>query len=326
MIKLSARHENWRLREEFATSHGPKNSVNLVVVDLNENGVSGHGEAVPYPRYEQSVEQTLDAISDVTRDIQNGVTRDELRKLIPANAARNALDCAMWDLEGKQRELPVWRLAGLPQPKSVTGVYTLSLNTPENMAEQARSVRNFPHLKLKLNAAEVIESVQAVRTARPDARLIVDANEAWDIDTLDSVEPKLSDLGVEAIEQPLPAKDDAVLESRNYTIDLCADESFFVAADVQRLTNRYNTFNIKLDKSGGLTEAIDTAKEIEKHGLNIMIGSMMSTSLSLAPAMLLTHNAKIVDLDSPVWLQVDRIGGLQFKDGHFSPAKSTLWG
>ncbi len=326
MIQLNARHENWPLRDKFSISRGSRSSVDVVVVELNKSGTLAHGEAVPYARYEQTVEQTLDAISDIAEDIRNGMSRDDLIRALAPNAARNALDCALWDLEAKAGGTPVWKLGRLPKPKPVVGAYTVSMAPPEDMARSSLEVSHYPLLKLKLGESMALESVEAVRRACPETRLIVDANEAWTIQMLDDLMPRLVELGIETIEQPLPAGADEILESREYEIPLCADESFFDTDDLARLSNCYEIFNIKLDKTGGLTHAVRIAEQIRRRNKQIMVGSMMATSLSLAPAMLLTHDAAFVDLDSPLWLDADREGGIQYRDGLFEPAQRTLWG
>lgn len=326
LIQLTTRRENFRLRDTFAISRGAKDSVDVVLVELQREGLTGNGEAVPNPRYSQTSESTVDEIHGAASTILNGCTHETLIEELPANAARNGVDAAMWHLEARDSGQPVWQLAGLPEPQPVLGTCTLSMDSPTRMAEAARQFSDYPLLKLKLGKDDAVECVKAVRGARPDARLIVDANEAWDIDMLDEYVPQLASLDVECIEQPLPAEKDEVLASRNYEIPLCADESFLVADDLPDLVDRYDIFNIKLDKTGGLTAAIDVAQSIRDAARQIMIGSMMSTSLSLAPAMLLAHDAVYVDLDSPIWLEEDRVGGLGCVNGICQPAKPLLWG
>jgi len=326
MIQLNARHESWPLRSPFSISRGSKTSVDVVVVELEQSGFRGHGEAVPYRRYDQTIEQTLDSIHEVAQDIRNGISRDELISILPANAARNAVDCAMWDLEAKRSKQPLWKIADLPKPNPILGAYTISMGEPGTMAQAATKAQQFPLLKLKLGSAAIAESLTAVRKSCPTSRLIVDANEAWDIDQLDELMPRLIELGIEAIEQPLPAGKDEELATRDYPIPLCADESFFDSAKLDSLSDRYQIFNIKIDKTGGLTHAIRTAAAIKQSGKEIMIGSLMATSLALAPAMLLAYNAEIVDLDSRLWLASDRDGGIRYENGLFLPAEQTLWG
>ena len=325
-MRIEAHCENWVLRDTFAISRGSKDSVDVVVVEIEDDSFVGVGEALPYVRYQQSTGQTLKQISQIAHASVQNLTRESLRRNFPPNAARNALDCALWDLEAKKSGKPVWQLAKLPPPGMIPGVCSLSMEKPQKLADSAKMRSEFPVLKIKLGNELVIESVEAVRNVRPDATLIIDANEAWDFDTFRSYLPELEKLGVEMIEQPLSASEDVELELLESKIPICADESFHLSSDLERLHNRYDIFNIKLDKSGGLTEAIEASRQIIAAGKEIMVGSMLATSLSLAPAVLLAHNARYVDLDSSIWLSNDRPGGVQFTNGIISPAERTLWG
>ncbi len=324
--KIEAFHEVWDLRNSFSISRGSKSSVDVVTVAVTRNGCRGVGECVPYARYQQTVSDTLNTIGAVDRECLGELTRRYLNEKLPPTAARNALDCALWQLESRECGKPVWQIAGLPEPKPICGVYSLSLEPPDKLAKAAVEKRNFPLLKIKLGKLEVVESVKAVRDACPDSRIIVDANEAWDFDALQTYLPELKTLQVEMIEQPLHATEDHLLENLESDIPLCADESFHVAGDLERLCPRYDMFNIKLDKTGGLTEAIRAVSQIKAAGKDFMVGSMMSTSYSLAPAMLLAQDAKYVDLDSSVWLREDRANGIRFIDGTLYPADAVLWG
>ena len=325
-MKISATKEVWALKESFTISRGTKSHIESVVVTVDDGHTTGVGESIPYPRYDQNADQTVAAVLDIGQRYPNGVTRQTINDELPADSARNALDCALWDFEAKKSNTPAWKLAGLSGLHPAPGVYTLSLESPEQLYSSARATQCFPILKIKLGKAQPIESVAAVRNARPDARIIVDANEAWDLEMLEDITPELKHLHVEMIEQPLPAKDDEALESTCSEIPLCADESFHSTSDLKRLLNRYQMFNIKLDKTGGLTEALAAAEAIKKASKHIMVGSMMATSLGLAPAMLLTSGATYVDLDSPAWLDKDRPGGMKFEDGMVYPATRSLWG
>ncbi len=326
--QISIRDEKYPLLDTFRISRGSKSEVHVLTVTItDENGIIGSGECVPYPRYGESVESTLQQCRQVTQQLGDRLHQQLLRDQYPAGAYRNAIDCALWDLQAKQSDRSVWQLANLPQPNQVLGACSLSIDTPERLAAAAYERRNFPLLKIKLNDQQVIESIERVCEACPDNRIFVDANEAWSPQSLEQYLPKLIALGVEMIEQPLPASaDDALQEFVCDEMLLCADESFHSADDIERLANRYDVFNIKLDKTGGLTEAIEVAGRIESVGKKIMIGSMMATSLSLAPAMLLTYNASYVDLDSQLWITQDRQGGVAFIDGMLSAASQTLWG
>ena len=325
-MQINAYHENWPLRESFSISRDSKSNVDVVVVEITAQSCVGKGEAVPYSHYGQNIDETLQCIHEIESSLVGNLSRDSLRQNFPANAARNALDCALWDLEAKISNQPVWKLAKLPEPAAVLGACSLSLESPQKLADSANKWRNFPLLKLKLGPSDVVESVKSVRAARPDSRLIVDANEAWTPSEFKEYLPELATLGVEMIEQPFPAGSDQFLEDIDSSILICADESFHLAEDLDRLHNRYDVFNIKLDKTGGLTEAIELSKKIKSAGKQLMIGSMMATSLSLAPALLLSHDASYIDLDSSIWLKRDRLGGLDFEDGMLSPAQPSLWG
>lgn len=325
-MKIEAFREQWNLRSPFSISRGSKSIVEVVKVVVTKNNLSGTGECVPYARYEQDVTKTLQTISKIERTCRGKLDRDYLNENFRPSSARNALDCALWQLESIESGRPIWQIAGLPQPKSIPGVYSLSLEPPESLAKSALAQQNFPLLKIKLGNDQVIESVEAVRNVCPDHRIIVDANEAWDFKSLNAYLPRLADLGVEMIEQPLHASEDHQLDRIESEIPLCADESFHVSEDVDRLCDRYDMFNVKLDKTGGLTEAIKTVERIKTAGKSVMIGSMMSTSYSLAPAMLLAHDAVYIDLDSSVWLEEDHPDGIGFIDGILHPAKTSLWG
>ena len=326
MRQVVTRHENWPLKQQFNISRSQKSSVDVVVVEISEGEAVGRGESIPYARYEQNVEQTLDTISDLTEDLINGLEVSGLQSKLEPGAARNAVDCALWDLQAKQTGVRVWERAQLTKPAPVLGVYSLSMERPSEMANSALNIGNYPILKLKLGCEDVIESVSAVRAARPDCRIIVDANEAWTVELLQSYVPQLAKFGVELIEQPLPVADDAELENLRFELPICADESFHTGSDLNGLLGRYSMFNIKLDKTGGFTEALKMIEQVQKVSRPFMIGSMMSTSLSLAPAMLLCANASYVDLDSSVWLRADRTGGVEFRNGWVSPADTSLWG
>ncbi|MEK0083549.1 N-acetyl-D-Glu racemase DgcA [Benzoatithermus flavus] len=324
--RLEMRHESWPVRGGFTISRGTVTAVELVVVGIMEDGITGRGECRPYPRYGESVPQTLAMIEAVRERIEAGARREELLMLLPAGAARNALDAALWDLEAKRTGLPAWRLAGLPEPEPLEVSYTLSLDTPERMAEAARAASDRPILKLKLGGEGDVARVAAVRAAAPDARLIVDANEAWTPDLYREAAPVLASLGVELIEQPFPADRDDWLDRLERPVPLCADESCHDATSLERLAGRYDVVNLKLDKAGGLTEGLRTAMCAEELGLGLMVGCMVATSLAMAPAVLLAQLARWCDLDGPLLLARDREPGLVYRDSMVLPPTPTLWG
>lgn len=320
-LTVDVRSETWPLREAFVISRGAKLAAEVVVVEISDGRHTGRGEAVPYARYGETVAGVVAAIAAFT-----ATTREALQAALPAGAARNALDCALWDLEAKRAGVSVAALVGRAIPPSTLTAFTLSLGTPDAMADKARSVPHLKLLKLKLGGAGDAERMAAVRAARPDARLVADANEAWTPELLEPLLAVAADLGFEAIEQPLPADADAALAGIRRPVVVCADESVHTRADLPRLIDRYDAVNIKLDKAGGLTEALAMAVEARRAGLAIMVGSMVSTSLAVAPALLLAGDARWVDLDGPLLLARDRDGGLAIRDGIISPPAPSLWG
>lgn len=313
--------ETWPLANAFVISRGAKTEARVVVATVSEAGFSGRGECVPYARYGESVDS-------VVRQIRGfGVPQSrEALQLMPAGAARNALDCALWDLAAKRAGKSVAELLGRPPVAAVETCFTLSLDTPEAMAEAARKVPQLRLLKLKLGGAGDIERMEAVRRARPDAGLVADANEAWTAGMLAPFLAVAAACRYEVIEQPLPSSADEMLEGFDPPVTLCADESAHTREGLDRLARRYQAVNIKLDKTGGLTEALAMADAARARGLKIMVGSMVSTSLAMAPAMLLAGNADWADLDSPLLLARDRRHGLAVHGGWISPPEAALWG
>ncbi|MFN3630965.1 MAG: N-acetyl-D-Glu racemase DgcA, partial [Casimicrobiaceae bacterium] len=287
----------------------------------------GRGECVPYARYGETVEAVLEAITQAGRGLSANTPPDELLGRLPPGAARNALDCALWDLRAKQTGRRVHELLGLPPPGAVTTAFTISLDTPERMAEAARAAAARPLLKVKLGTEDDRERILAVRAAAPKARLIVDANEGWRARNLAWHIEACERAAVELIEQPLPAEnDDALLDVRT-RIALCADESVHGLASLERLAGKYSAINVKLDKTGGLTEALALVRAARSQGLSIFVGCMVASSLAIAPAMLLTHVARWVDLDGPLWLRADRPNGLVYTAaGCVEPSTAALWG
>jgi L-Ala-D/L-Glu epimerase len=317
--------ERWPLRQPFRISRGMKTEAHVVVATLARDGKSGRGECVPYARYGETVESVTESIEARRTDIEAGATRRDLLHLMKPGAARNALDCALWDLESKQSGRRAWALAGLPEPQPATTAFTISLDEPEAMAGAARTT-NAPLLKLKLGGADDISCVAAVRAAAPKAALIVDPNEGWTLAQLKSFSPELKRLGIKLIEQPLSADADAGLAGYDAPVPLCADEACHTASDLAQIAGKYACINIKLDKTGGLTEALNLAREAQNLGLSIMVGCMVSTSLSMAPAFMLSPLAHFIDLDGPLLLSQDRAPGLRYDGSLMSAPPATLWG
>lgn len=322
-LTIIARHESWPLREAFVISRGAKTTADVVVAEVSDGTHTGRGEAVPYARYGETVGGVLDAIHSVAKHISSHA--DLVQQLKPG-AALNALDCAFWDLESKRAGIPVSQLAGLSEPISKVTAFTLSLGVPEVMAEKAMRVPHLSLLKLKLGGDGDDLRMRAIRHARPDAHLIVDANEAWTAETIRPLLDVAAECGIELIEQPLPAGHDDILRSLAHIVPLCADESVHTADDIEGLVGRYDAVNVKLDKAGGLTGAIRLVETARRHDLKIMIGSMVATSLAAAPAMLLAPSADWIDLDGPLLLARDRDHGLRIDNGIVSPPESELWG
>jgi L-alanine-DL-glutamate epimerase-like enolase superfamily enzyme len=324
--KLTVAHESWPIAGSFTISRGSKTAADVVVVTLEENGVIGRGECVPYPRYEETVPQVMEALAAARNRIEGGLSREEIAYAVATKAARNALDCALWDLEAKRTGKPVWQLAGLPEPKPVVTAYTLSLDTPEAMAKAAAAAADRPLLKLKLGREGDEERIDAIRKAAPKSRLIVDANEGWSEASLPDLLAACARAQIGLIEQPLPANADNALLSIDRSVPICADESAHGVDGIKALLGKYDAINIKLDKTGGLTGALELARAAEKHRLYVMVGCMLATSLAMAPAMLLAPYAKFVDLDGPLLLKQDRSPGINFTGSLMYPPPRALWG
>lgn len=326
MPRLSVEAQTWPIAGRFTISRGSKTQADVVLVTLREGDHEGRGECVPYARYGETVKDVVSALHFMEMQIADGLTREELQRVMPRGAARNALDCAMWDLEAKQAGKPVWELAGLAEPKPVITAYTLSLGEPDAMEEAARQAADRPLLKLKLGGGSDIARVEAVRRGAPHARLIVDANEGWSPDDVLPLAQELAALGVALIEQPLPAGKDEALRGIDCPIPLCADESAHGLEGMLRLVGLYQYVNVKLDKTGGLTEALCVMRCARRRNLGIMVGCMVATSLAMAPAALIAQGAEFVDLDGPLLLARDRDPALQYDGSLLYPPRPELWG
>lgn len=324
--RLSARIERFPIRGRFAISRGAKTEAAVVVAELTEGTHRGHGECVPYARYGETPEATVAAIEAMGPLLADGLDRAGLQRAMPAGAARNALDCAYWDLEAKRSGLPVRTLTGLPPLHSLTTAYTISLDAPEAMAQAARAAGGRPLLKIKLGGPGDPERIAAVRAAVPDVELLVDANEGWSPENLSENLEACARAGIALVEQPLPAGDDESLRGIERPIPVCADESVHDRASLPALAGKYDAVNIKLDKTGGLTEALAMAGEAHRQGLLVMVGCMVATSLSMAPAMLVAQNARFADLDGPLLLARDRENGLRYDGSIVHPPEPVLWG
>jgi L-alanine-DL-glutamate epimerase-like enolase superfamily enzyme len=323
---FQARREHWPLASPFRISRGVKTAADVIAVEIGHEGHVGHGEAVPYARYGETLDGVLDQVEAVAEAVRGGMTRIELMRALPPGAARNAIDCALWDLEAKLSGRTVAELLHQAEPAPVTIALTVSLDEPEAMARAAHAMNGAPVIKVKVDAVAPEACLRAVRAAAPDAQLIVDPNEGWSFELLRDIQPVLEELKVALVEQPLPADEDHRLTGFNPAIPICADESCHVAADLDELAGRYQVVNIKLDKTGGLTEALDLLAAARSRGFGVMIGCMVSSSRSIAPALLLAADAEFVDLDGPLWLKVDHPAGVRLEGGKLAPAAAGFWG
>jgi L-alanine-DL-glutamate epimerase-like enolase superfamily enzyme len=325
-LSLTVLTESWPIAGSFAISRGAKTEAQVVVVELSDGVHRGRGECVPYDRYGESVDGVTAAIQAMIEPVARGLGRSGLQQSMPHGAARNALDCALWDLEAKRAGRPAYALAGLAAPQPLITAYTISLGPPQAMAEAAKAVSARKLLKIKLGQSGDPERIAAVRAAAPQSELIVDANEGWNAGNLSENLLACAKAGVVLVEQPLPAGDDAALSSIARPIPVCADESVHDRRSLAALAGRYDAVNIKLDKTGGLTEALATAQEAKRLGFSLMVGCMVATSLAMAPAVLLAQQARIVDLDGALLLAKDRPDGLRYQDSLVYPPTPALWG
>jgi L-alanine-DL-glutamate epimerase-like enolase superfamily enzyme len=327
-MDLSVRIERWPLAGAFTISRGSKTEAVVVVAELTDGPHRGRGECVPYARYGETPDGIVAAIEAMRPKLNENFDRAALRAAMPAGAARNALDCAYWDVNAKRVGRPVHELAGIVAPAPRVTAYTISLAGPAAMAAAAESAAFRPLLKVKLGGADGKdgERIAAVRRSAPKAELIVDANEGWDEGNLARNLAACADCGVTLVEQPLPESRDGALAGAKRPIPVCADESVHDRASLERLAGKYDAVNVKLDKAGGLTEALALAAEAERGGFAIMVGCMVATSLSMAPAMLVAQQARFVDLDGPLLLARDRPGGLHYDGSLVYPPESALWG
>ena len=322
---LSAAIETWPIAGTFTISRGSKRVAEVVVVEVSDGRHRGRGECVPYLRYGETAAGVVAAVEAAREPMSRGLDRAALQRLMPAGAARNGIDCALWDLAAKRSSQPAHALGGLPPLRPLKTVYTISLGSPDAMAQAARQAAR-SLLKIKLGGAGDPDRIRAIRQAVPDAELIVDANEGWSRENLAENLTACADAGVTMVEQPLPAADDAALAEVVHPIPVCADESVHDRATLTRLKGKYEAVNIKLDKAGGLTEALALADEASRLGFTIMVGCMVSTSLAIAPATLVAQRARVVDLDGPLLLAADRPDGLRYEGSTLYPPSPALWG
>ena len=323
---LEAQHQSFPLIAPFRIARGVKTAAELVTVTIRDGNSAGRGEGVPYARYGESIASALASIEEARTLIEQGGGRDALPLALPAGAARNALDCALWDLEAKLSGRSVAETIGGPPPRPVASALTVGIDTPEAMAEAAAALASAPLLKIKVDSHDPEAQIRAVRAAAPNPGLIVDPNESWDRALVEAMQPVLVEARVALLEQPVPGGADEWLEGLAPAVPICADESVHVAADLPVVARRYQAVNVKLDKAGGLTAALDLARAARALGLGLMTGCMISSSLSIAPALHLALLSDFVDLDGPLWLREDRAGGVRAEDGLLFPPIAGFWG
>lgn len=317
---------DFRLSRPFRISRGVKTLAESVTVTLTQDGVTGRGEGIPYPRYGESVAGALADLEVIRGAIEQGASRAEMQTLIPAGAARNALDCAMWDLEARLAGRSVATMTGLTGTTPIATAMTVGLDTPLAMAGVAAKLADVPLIKVKVDRNDPRNQIEAVRQAAPNPRVIVDPNESWTIAEVRDLQPRLKELAIDLLEQPLPADDDSALEGFTPLVPIAADEAVHGVKDLPALAGRYQVINIKLDKTGGLTAAIELADAAQKAGFGLMTGCMISSSLSIAPALLLAQRCSFVDLDGPFWLADDYADGVRDDAGYILPAQPGFWG
>jgi L-Ala-D/L-Glu epimerase len=324
--ELRAAHESWPLAAPFRISRGVKVAADVVVVEIDQGNARGRGEAVPYPRYGETVASVLEQVRSVATAISQGMTREALQEAMLPGAARNAIDCALWDLSAALTGQSVTEQLGQGPLPALTSALTVGLDIPSAMQAAAVLLREAPLIKVKLDASDPEGQLRAVRAGAPAARLIIDPNESWNLEILEAMQPVLVEARVELIEQPLPANDDMALKDFSPAVPICADESCHVAADLPKLRGRYQAVNIKLDKTGGLSGALELLQRARAQGLRVMCGCMICTSVSIAPAFHIARRADFVDLDGPLWLKQDHRGGARLENGNLLAPSAALWG
>jgi L-alanine-DL-glutamate epimerase-like enolase superfamily enzyme len=322
--QVTASADAWKFREPFRITGYTFTDVDLLYVSIAENGSSGRGEAAGVYYLQETGESMLADVASVREAVEAGAGREELRELLPPGGARNALDCALWDLEAKRQNKTIWELTGI-EPGLTRSVLTIGIGTPDEMAEAARTLDS-NRIKVKLDATTPVERLAAVRKVRPKEEIIVDVNQGWSFDQLVEVAPQLAELDVAMIEQPLPRGGDEALEGYQSPVPLCADESCLCVDDFEQAARRYQVINIKLDKTGGLTEALELAGLARAKGIDLMVGNMMGTSLAMAPGFVVAQLCRFVDLDGALFLTRDRDHPMSYKHGVVSVPRSELWG
>lgn len=323
---LRARPDRFALSRPFRISRGVKTAAEVITVEIEDGGAIGRGEGVPYPRYGESIESALTEIEAARGALEDGADRHALLGLMRAGAARNAVDCALWDLEAKQTGRTVAGIAGAPAPVPLPTALTVVIDTPSAMAAAAAGIASAPLIKIKVDASDPLAMVRAVRQAASSAALIVDPNESWDEKLVRAMMPVLEECRVAVLEQPCSSEEDGWLAGYRGPVPICADESVHTVADLGSVAARYQAINVKLDKTGGLTAALELAKAARARGMGLMSGCMVCSSLGIAPALHIARMADWADLDGPLWLAEDRPGGVRETNGVMTPPVDGFWG
>lgn len=324
MRKVSFTIESWPLKEPFCITGYTHTEVKVLLVTIEEGHTTGRGESTAVFYLGETAESLFAQANSIKAELEQGADREALQTLLPAGGARNAIDCALWDLEAKQSGQSIWDLTGIAPQKKIT-VNTVSIDTPQAMAAKAKAL-NTPKIKVKLNGEQVLERIEVVCAARPDAEIVVDVNQGWTFEQLKLFAPQFKDLGIAMIEQPLPRGKDQALEQYRSPVPLCADESCQDSSELAQAAQRYQMINIKLDKTGGLTEALKLAGQAQAQGLELMVGNMLGTSLAMAPGFVIAQLCKFVDLDGALFLQEDRQLAMDYSAGKLSIPTPDLWG
>ncbi len=323
---LRASHDRFELKQPFRIARGVKTAADVITVTIAQGAAEGRGEGVPYPRYGECMASALAALQEARPLLEGGAGRQDLLAAMPAGAARNAIDCALWDLEARLSGRSVAEMIGDPAPGRLVSALTVGIDVPELMGRAAAAIADVPLIKVKVDAHDPEAQIRAVRNAAPRAGLIVDPNESWNQSLVTQLQPLLVEQKIALLEQPVPAGEDEWLEGFTPSVPICADESVHVAADLPLLARRYQAVNVKLDKSGGLTAALTLARAARAQGLGLMTGCMVSSSLSIAPALHVARLSDFVDLDGPIWLREDRQGGVRDEGGFLLPPAAGFWG
>lgn len=324
--RLMVEQQSWKLENEFRISRGARTQTDVIVVTINEENFVGRAEVVPTAHYNETIDSVMAQLSAIKPNIETGLSIDDLNLLLSPGAARNALDCALWDLRARKEGSSVAKLTQTQPFESCETAQTISVGSIVDMAKSARVLNEYPLIKVKLDAIDVVEKMYAIAQAAPNSRFIIDANEAWTLKQLNKFSNELNDCHIALIEQPLPSTEDSVLTGYTGEIPLCADESIHTCKDLERVSKLYHYINIKLDKTGGLTEALKLLHQAQSNNIGIMIGCMVGTSLAMAPATVLAQYAEFVDLDGPTLLIKDRELGFKYTKGKMGKSEPELWG